>query len=120
MHLSTGDLGVALLLLERAEQAGTRRGTVKNLLGLTYYQLAEPQEAAEAFKEAVAADPGDPHLHLNYAAHCASFGQIDKAKAEAARSGGLIGQPRGPTDHPDVAMLGQFATAAPKGGKPGR
>jgi cellulose synthase operon protein C len=119
LHLAAGNVGVALLLLERAEQVGTRKGTVQNLLGLTYYQLNETQEAGDAFKAAVAAEPSDQHFHLNLAAHCASFGHLDKAKAELQKSGGLINEPRGPTDHPDVSTLGQLAPA-PKTGKAGR
>jgi tetratricopeptide (TPR) repeat protein len=121
LHLAAGNVGVALLLLERAEQVGTRKGTVQNLLGLTYYQLNETQEAGDAFKAAVAAEPSDPHWHLNLAAHCAAFGQMDRAKSELQKSGSLLNEPRGPTDHPDVSLLGQPATApAPKSGRPGR
>jgi tetratricopeptide (TPR) repeat protein len=120
LYLSAGDVGVALLLLERAEQVGSKKGTVQNLLGLTYYQLNEPQEAAEAFKSAVAAEPSDPHWHLNLAAHSAAFGQVDKAKSELARSGTLLNEPRGPTDHPEVSLLGQLATAPKPAGKPTR
>jgi tetratricopeptide (TPR) repeat protein len=117
LHLGAGNVGIALLLLERAEQVGTRKAAVKNLLGLTYNQLGDFQEAGDAFKEA-AAESGDPHVHLNYAAHCAAFGQVDKAKAELARSGSAINEPRGPTDHPEIPQLATLgAPPAPKGGK---
>jgi Flp pilus assembly protein TadD len=109
LHLAAGNVDVALLLLERAEQIAPHKGTIQNLLGLTHYQLNEPQEAAEAFKEAIAAEPSDPHWHLNLAAHCAAFGQMDQAKAELQKSGQLLRAARGPTDHPDVPLLGQLA-----------
>jgi cellulose synthase operon protein C len=116
LYLGSGNVGVALLLLERAGQVGTHRGPVENLLGLTHYQLDEAQEAAEAFKAAIAAEPSNPHWHLNMAAHCAAFGHLDRAKAELQKSGSLLAEPRGPTDHPDVALLSQLAAApAPKG-----
>ena len=85
-------------------------------MGLVYYQLNEPQEAAEAFKAAVAADPSDRHAHLNLAAHCAAFGHMDRARAELQKAGTLLSEPRGPTDHPDVSLLAQLGADA----KPGR
>ena len=116
LHLAAGDVGTALLLLERAEQTGSHRATVQDSLGLVYYQLNEPQEAAEAFKAAVAADPSDRHAHLNLAAHCAAFGHMDRARAELQKAGTLLSEPRGPTDHPDVSLLAQLGADA----KPGR
>ncbi len=110
LHLAAGNAGIALLLLERAEQVGSRRAAVENLRGLTYYQLNDPQEAAAAFKEAVATDPSEPHWHLNLAAHCAAFGQIDLARAELQKSGAVPTSPRGPSDHPDISLLGQVRT----------
>jgi len=110
IHLAAGNDGVALLLLERAEQIGSHKAAVQNLLGLTYYQLNDPQEAAAAFKEAVAAEPSEPHWHLNLAAHCVSFGQIDQARAELQKSGTPPSGPRGPSDHPDIALLGQIGS----------
>jgi tetratricopeptide (TPR) repeat protein/thioredoxin-like negative regulator of GroEL len=117
LYLTAGDAGVALLLLERAEQVGTHRGAVQNLLGLTHYQLDDAQGAAEAFKAAVAAEPSDPHWHLNLAAHCAAFGHMDRAKSELAKSGSLLNEPRGPTDHPDVGLLSQIGPAPAAKGK---
>jgi tetratricopeptide (TPR) repeat protein len=110
IHLAAGNAGIALLLLERAEQVGSRKAAVQNLLGLTYYQLNDPQQAAAAFKDAVAAEPSEPHWHLNLAAHCAAFGQIDLAKAELQKSGAVPAAPRGPSDHPDISLLGQIRT----------
>jgi Flp pilus assembly protein TadD len=107
LHLAAGNLGEALLLLERAEHLGQRKGAVQNLLGLTYYQLGEPQDAGDALKEAVAAEPSEPHWHLNLAAHAAAFGQIDQAKAELQKGGPPPATPRGPADHPDIAALSQ-------------
>jgi tetratricopeptide (TPR) repeat protein len=107
IHLAAGNAGIALLLLERAEQVGNRKAAVDNLRGLAYYQLNDPQEAAAAFKEAVAADPSEAHWHLNLAAHCAAFGQTDQARAELQKSGAVPSAPRGPTDHPDISLLGQ-------------
>jgi tetratricopeptide (TPR) repeat protein/Flp pilus assembly protein TadD len=117
LYLAAGDVGVALLLLERAEQVGTHRGAVQNLLGLTRYQLDDAQGAAEAFKAAVAAEPSDPHWHLNLAAHCAAFGHTDRARIELQKSGSLLGEPRGPADHPDIGLLGQAAPAPATKGK---
>jgi tetratricopeptide (TPR) repeat protein len=116
LHLAAGDPGVALLLLERAERLGQKKGAVQNLLGLTYYQLGEPQDAGEALKDAVSAEPTEAHWHLNLAAHAAAFGQADQAKAELQKSGSPPASPRGPSDHPDVALLSQVQAQPDKKG----
>jgi tetratricopeptide (TPR) repeat protein len=115
LRLASGDVGTALLLLERADQIGSHKGAVQNLLGLTYYQLGEAQEAGEAFKAAVAADSSDRHAHLNLAAHLASFGHTDRAKGELQKAGAALGEARGPTDHPDVGLLGQLGSQTKTG-----
>ena len=116
LQFGAGNVGISLLLLERAEQTGSHKAAVQNLLGLTYNQLGDPQEAAGAFKEAVTADPSDTHAHLNFAAHCAAYGQLDRAKVEVLKTGNLLNEPRGPTDHPGVSLLGELAAEK----KPGR
>jgi len=54
--LGAGDLGVALLLLERAETFAPKQAAIYNLRGVTLQRLAEPQEAADAFEKAVSLD----------------------------------------------------------------
>jgi tetratricopeptide (TPR) repeat protein len=114
LHLGAGDYGAALLLLERADQGG-RKAAVKNLLGLTLNQVNEPQDAAEAFKDAVAAEPGEPRWRLNLAAHYAAFGHLDRAQAELRKAGGKIGSTGGPTDHPDLQLLTKLPAEGGKG-----
>jgi Flp pilus assembly protein TadD len=116
IHMSAGDPGAALLLLERAA-AIAPSGTVENLRGLTLYQMNEPQEAGEAFQKAVQLEPGNQSFHLNLAAHYAAFGQIDLARAELRKAGTPPPAPRGPTDHPDVGLLGRLDEKKGKGDK---
>jgi len=68
MHLGAGDLGVALLLLERAESVAPKRAEIYNLRGVTLQRLAEPQEAADAFEKAVSLDGSDRGARFNLAA----------------------------------------------------
>jgi len=117
IHLGMNDASGALLLLERAEQLAPKSSAVQDLQGLALYQLNDPQEAGEAFKKAVALDPGDAHSRMNLAAHYASFGHVDRAKAELPKAEPPPSSPRGPADHPDVALLGQLGvSAAPAAG----
>jgi tetratricopeptide (TPR) repeat protein len=118
LYLGAGDTGSALLLLERAEPLGGRKAVIQNLLGITYLKLNEPQEAGEAFKAAVAAEPNDPHWRLNLAAHYAAFGYVDRAKAELKKAGPPPPSPRSPADHPDIGLLSNLGAekAEKKGG----
>jgi len=111
LHIGMHDAAGAMLLLEHAEQLAPRSAMVQNLLGLALYQLNEPEEAAEAFKKAVSLEPGNGHWHLNLAAHYAAFGHLDRARAELVKAEPAPGAPRGPSDHPDVALLGQLGAA---------
>jgi tetratricopeptide (TPR) repeat protein len=105
LYLGAGDAGSALLLLERAAPLGGHKAVVQNLLGITYLQLGEAQEAGEAFKAAVAAEPNEPHWHLNLAAHYAAYGFVDRAKAELKKAGTSPAAPRSAADHPSVGLL---------------
>jgi tetratricopeptide (TPR) repeat protein len=111
IHLGMGDGAGALLLLERAEQVAPKSAAAQSLNGLALYQLNEPQDAGEAFKKAVSLEPGDGHVRLNLAAHYAAFGHADRARAELQKSEAPPNTPRGPSDHPDVGLLGQLRSA---------
>lgn len=114
LHLGAADFGVALLLLERADQDG-RKAAIKNLLGVTLYRINEPQEATEAFKDAVSAEPGEARWRLNLAAQYAAFGHVDRAKAELKKAGGPPGAARGVSDHPDLQLLTKLPDEKGKG-----
>jgi len=105
LHLGAGDLGVALLLLERAESVAPKRAEIYNLRGVTLQRLAEPQEAADAFEKAVSLDGSDRGARFNLAAHYAFYGHEDKARAELAKAGGLPATVGGPADHPELGRL---------------
>ena len=105
LHLAAGELGVALLLLERAEALAPKNAEVQNLRGVTLQRMAEPQEAADAFEKSVALDGQNRGARLNLAAQYASYGHLDKAKAEMARAGGAPATVGGPSDHPDLGVL---------------
>jgi tetratricopeptide (TPR) repeat protein/Tfp pilus assembly protein PilF len=115
LELGAGDVGVALLLLERADQNGARKAAVKNLMGLTYNQLSEAQLAADAFQDAVTAEPGDTRARLNLAAHCAAFGQLDRARTELRKAGGQVGPGGGTLDYPDRQPLSALADGKGQG-----
>jgi tetratricopeptide (TPR) repeat protein len=115
IHLGMGDAGVALLLIERAEQSAPKSGEAKNLRALALYAVNEPQDAGDTFKEAVALEPSGQRWHLNLAAHYAVFGHVDRAKAELQKGGTPPASPRGPADHPDIGVLMRLG-AAGKGG----
>jgi cellulose synthase operon protein C len=105
LHLAAGELGVALLLLERAEGLAPRNAEVQNLRGVTLQRMAEPQEAADAFEKAASHDGANRSARLNLAAQYASYGHLDKAKTEMAKAGGPPTTVGGPADHPDLGLL---------------
>jgi tetratricopeptide (TPR) repeat protein len=120
LHLAAGELGVALLLLERAESLAPKNAEVHNLRGVTLQRMAEPQEAADAFEKAVALDGSNRRARLNLAAQYALYGHLDKAKAEMAKAGGPPATVGGLTDHPELGLLlklsGATPSALPQGG----
>ena len=125
LHLAAGELGVALLLLERAESLAPRNSEVQNLRGVTLQRMAEPQEAADALEKAVSLDGSNRGARLNLAAQYALYGQLDKAKAEMTKAGGPPATVGGPADHPELGLLlklnaggniGAAPYAAPQGG----
>jgi cellulose synthase operon protein C len=105
LYLASGDLGVALLLLERAEALAPRRSDIQNLRGVALQRLAEPQDAADAFEKAVSLDGANRGARLNLAAHYAFYGHVDKAKAEMTKAGGPPATVGGPADHPELGIL---------------
>jgi tetratricopeptide (TPR) repeat protein len=105
LHLAAGELGVALLLLERAEALSPRSSEVHNLRGVALQRMAEPQEAADAFEKAVAQDGGSRRARLNLAAHYAFFGHVERARSEMANAGGPPATVGGPADHPELGLL---------------
>lgn len=109
LHLAAGNLGVALLLLERAEAVAPRSSELHNLRGVTLQRMAEPQEAADAFEKAVSLDSTNRRARLNLAAQYAYYGHIDKAKAELAKAGGVPATVGGPADHPELGLLLRLA-----------
>jgi tetratricopeptide (TPR) repeat protein len=110
LHLAAGDLGVALLLLERAESAAPRSSEVHNLRGVTLQRMAEPQEAADAFEKAVALDGSNRRARLNLAAQYAFYGHLDKARNEMNKAGGPPATVGAPADHPELGMLLKLAS----------
>jgi tetratricopeptide (TPR) repeat protein len=105
LHLAAGELGVALLLLERAESLAPKNAEVQNLRGVTLQRMAEPQEAADVFEKAVSLDKSNRSARLNLAAHYAFYGHLDKAKREMAKAGGPPATVGGPADHPELGLL---------------
>ena len=115
LHLAAGELGVALLLLERAEGLAPRRADIQNLRGVALQRMAEPQEAADAFEKAVALDGANRGARLNLAAHYALYGHTDKARTEMTKAGGPPATVGGPADHPELGLLLRLnASAEPK------
>jgi tetratricopeptide (TPR) repeat protein len=109
LHLGANELGVALLLLERAESLASKNPEMHNLRGVVLQRLAEPQEAADAFEKAVSLDSGNRSVRLNLAAHYAFYGHVEKARAEMAKAGGPPATIGGPADHPELGRLQSLA-----------
>ena len=105
LHLAAGELGVALLLLERAEGLAPKNAEVQNLRGVTLQRMAEPQEAADVFEKAVSLDGSNRSARLNLAAQYAFYGHLDKARTEMAKAGGPPATVGGPADHPELGLL---------------
>jgi len=121
LHLAAGELGVALLLLERAENLAPKSAEVHNLRGVTLERMAEPQEAADSFEKAVALDGANRGARLNLAAQYAFYGHLDKAKNEMSKAGGPPATVGGPADHPELGILLKLngsagASPVPQGG----
>jgi cellulose synthase operon protein C len=114
LHLAAGELGVAILLLERAEGIAPKNAEVQNLRGVTLQRMAEPQEAADALEKAVALDGQNRGARLNLAAQYAAYGHLDKAKAEMTKAGGPPATVGGPADHPELGLLLKLTTAEAK------
>jgi Flp pilus assembly protein TadD len=112
LYLASGDLGVALLLLERAESLAPRRSDIHNLRGVALQRMAEPQDAADAFEKAVSLDGSNRSARLNLAAQYAFYGHTDKAKAEMTKAGGPPATVGGPADHPELGLLLKLNAAA--------
>jgi tetratricopeptide (TPR) repeat protein len=118
LHLAAGELGVALLLLERAESLAPRNAEVQNLRGVTLQRMAEPQEAADVFEKAVSLDKSNRSARLNLAAHYAFYGHLDKAKREMAKAGGPPATVGGPADHPELGLLLKLNLGVGPGSEP--
>jgi tetratricopeptide (TPR) repeat protein len=109
LHTAANELGVALLLLERAESLTSKNTELHNLRGVVLQRMAEPQEAADAFEKSVSLDGTNHIARLNLAAHYAFYGHLDKAKSEMSKAGGPPATIGGPADHPELGLLQKLA-----------
>ncbi len=115
LHLGTGDIGTALLILERVEDIDPRSAEMWNLRGVALHRAGEPNEAYAAFYKAVQMEPSNTRARLNLAAHLAFYGYTDRAQNELKRTGGSVSVLGDPAQHPELGALGHLGGG--KGGK---
>ncbi|MEM6559204.1 MAG: tetratricopeptide repeat protein [Myxococcota bacterium] len=104
LAMSAGDYHMALLALQKAEELDPRRGQVQNLLGVTRWQLGEPQEAYDHLVKAYKRRIGPAAANL--AALFAEYGYENESRSYLGRAGDLSGANLGSPDyHPTVNRL---------------
>src|SRR5262249_37184870 len=113
LYLGAGDLGMALLVLDKAEEVSNRSTAIQNLRGIALVRAGDAGGAYQAFKKAADLDPSNQLAHEDLAAHYASYGYDEKAKAELKKAGNYV--PRGePNEHPNIAQLARFSESGAK------
>ncbi len=115
LYLGSGDLGMALLVLDKAEESsGNNHSTpILTLRGVALMRAGDANGAYEAFKKAADYDSGNQLAHMNLAAHYATYGYDEKAKAELKKAGNFV--PRGePNEHPNISSLSRFSAPGEK------
>lgn len=115
LYLGAGDLGMTLLILDRAEELDSRSSDLHNLRGVALQRSGDPDGAYAAFYKAVQMEPGNARARLNLAAHLAFYGHVDRAQAEVKKAGGAPGGLGEASQHPEIGVLGKLGTS--KGGK---
>ena len=109
LYLGAGDLGMTLLVLERAETVDPRRADVHNLRGVALERAGESDAAFREFRRAVDLDGRSQPARLNLAAHYAAFGYLDDADAELKKAGGVWTARGGAAEHPNLNALSRIA-----------
>ncbi|MCC6809072.1 MAG: tetratricopeptide repeat protein [Deltaproteobacteria bacterium] len=105
LYLGAGDLAMALLILDRAEDADPKNAQVHNLRGVALHRAQDPTSAYAAFKKALSLDGSFNAARLNLAAHYAFFGFDDKAQQELQRAGGTFTVRGDAGEHPELQGL---------------
>lgn len=109
LYLGGGDLGTALLVLDRADGVDPRRSEVWNLRGVALERLGESDAAYQAWKKAADLDARNTQARLNLAAQLATYGYADEAAGELKRAGGAIAPHGAASEHPNLSVLSRLA-----------
>jgi Flp pilus assembly protein TadD len=110
LYLGAGDVGMTLLLLDRAQTAEPRRSEVHNLRGVALERAGEPDAAYQALRKAVELDGKNTTARLNLAAHYAAYGYLDEASAELRRAGGSYAVRGVVSEHPALGALSRVTS----------
>lgn len=114
LYLGAGDLAMALLILDRAEDADAKNPNIYNLRGVALYRAQDPTAAAMAFKKALSLDGSFNAARLNLAAHYAFYGFDDKAQQELQKAGGTVTVRGDAGEHPELQGLQRLVQTGDK------
>jgi len=104
-----GDLGEAAAHAQRASEGDPRGALTRVQIGLVWEEVAQPQRALRAYREAVLLDPGMEYAQMLLAIALAREGRIAESEGHRKLAGALV-------DDPPLAM--RLAAASLRGGEP--
>ena len=110
-YMQSGDLGAALLVLDRTEDADSQKSELYNLRGVALERSGDPESAYGAFQKAVSMDSSNKQARLNLAAHYAAYGYLDRARAEMQKAGTAPAPTGNVAEHPSLSLLGRLGGA---------
>ena len=114
LYLGTGDLGMALLVLDRAETVDAKRAEIHNLRAIALQRIGEPGAAYAELKKALDLDDKNHEARLNLAAHLALYGYLPEAKRELDKAGGSFSVRGGVGEHPQLNVLSRVLPSGDK------
>jgi tetratricopeptide (TPR) repeat protein len=117
LYMGAGDLSMALLILDRADENNDRSSHLHNLRGVALSKVGEADTAFAEFQKAVQLDTQNSRARLNLAAHYAQYGYNTQALAELKKAGvppTVLGDV---AEHPALGGLSKLSPQQPHGGK---
>lgn len=106
LHLGRGELGQAVVILERATERCPDDAVLWNNLGMCHFLRSDYESSLEPFRRALAVDPGDARARANLGTALGLLGNWEGARAEligclgpaeAHHNLGVIAEARGET-----------------------
>jgi len=114
LYLGAGDLAMALLILDRADDADPKNSALHNLRGVALQRAQDPTAAFAELKKAVSLDGSNVQARLNLAAHDAAYGYDALAQAELQKAGGTFSVRGDASEHPELAGLSRIQAQGEK------